>query len=152
MSKRRTGARQQIGIASCVLALLAGGARAATSGTVLLFYDFETVDAEAIFTNSTYSPSTGQSVSTTTMEAIGASNKVALTSLGYRWGAGEASNRVMRLYDTDSPWATYMSEEKGDTGSEVIARLNALPPGVHYLRLSYDQHLVCHDLKFGVRI
>lgn len=152
MSKRRTGARQQIGIASCVLAFLAVGARAATSGTVLLFHDFETVDAEAIFTNNTYNTSTGQSVSTTTMEAIGASNKVALSSLGYRWGAGEASNRVMRLYDTDSPWATYMSEEKGDTGSEVIARLNALPPGVYYLRLSYDQHLVCHDLKFGVRI
>jgi len=146
--------RQQIKIAGCAwaFALLVGGARAAASGTVLLFYDFETVDAEAIFTNNTFNTATGQSVSTTTMEAIGASNTVALTSLGYRWGTGEASNRVMRLYDTDKPWATYMSVEKSSNDSEVIARLNALPPGVYYLRLSYDQHLVYHDLKFGVRI
>jgi len=135
-----------VGLALC---LGAGRAQGELQRTVLLNYDFETVDAENIFTVTNY----GGTVSTTNMTDLGAVNKFLTSDAGNRWGMAEASNRVVRLRDTfDTPWATYKSEEKASKGSAVVAALNALVPGVYYLRVSYDQHLITQNIKFGVQI
>lgn len=135
-----------IGIAFC---LSAGRAQGELQRTLLLNYDFETVDATNLFT-----ANYGGVISNTTMAEIGATNHIITSGYYAAWfGMGQASNRIVRMWDsTTNGWATYTASEKLSQGSSVIAALNNLTPGVYYLRFSYDMNRIYENLKIGVNI
>lgn len=143
--------RRFSGIVGVMLTVSAGAAYAELQRSVILYYDFETVNATNLFVpDSKY----GGVVTNMTMAEIGASNHwVTSGSYASCFGMGQASNGIMRLWDsTTNDYATYMASEFSSKGSAVVAALNALTPGVYYLRVSYDMNRVMHNLKIGMRI
>ena len=124
------------------------GADVAQAG-VLLSYDFESVTATNLF----ICTSGIGVVSNTTLAAIGASNTVSTADpYGSRYGIGQASNNVAQ-FSNSSGEAYYTAAEKASKGSSVVAALNALTPGVYYLRISYDENMVGSSyVKLGVDI
>lgn len=131
--------------------ILAWAALAETPKTgVLLNYDFESTDATNLFTGAD-----GGFVSNVTVQVLGSGNTVsAADSYASRFGIGQASNRVMRLWAiTNDNFATFSAAEKSSKGSAVVAALNALEPGVYYLRVSMDENkAVGQNLKIGIGI
>ena len=138
------------GAIGMTLLLGIGSARAG----VLLSYDFESVSATNLFV-CYYG---GGVVSNATMEALGASNTVStIDPYGSRYGIGQASGTVARISSTNGD-AYFRAAEKASNGSSVVAALNALTPGVYYLRISYDESKVGmtgvadSNFKLGVTI
>jgi len=131
------GCRWTIKLMGVVLAISLG--TSVVKAEVLLSYDFESVAPTDLFVVT----SGGGVVSNTTVTALGASNKVYLTtSDSSPWGSwtgiGQASGVVAGLNST-SGYAIFEAKEKASNSSTVVATLNALTPGTYYLRISYDE-------------
>lgn len=134
MKKNQGGSMMLAGVIGWLFLMGTGVAEA----TVLLSYDFETVAPTNLFV----CQQGGGTVSNATMTALGAGNAVS-TAIPYGQisGMGEASGVVAQISSTSGD-AYFQALEKASSGSAVIAALNALTPGVYYLRISYDESKV----------